>query len=111
MKTRMVLFHFLFFLATLHTVAQVTFQKTYLIGGSSSGYSFQITPDSGYIIAGPCDDSLGSAMFLLKLNSIGDTVWSKLYKEVNLDYGFVVVQCYDGGYAVIGNSINLPGYA
>jgi len=86
---------------------QVTFQKTYNVGMISSyPNSFQVTSDSGLIVVGTCDDMFSMNAFLLKLNSIGDTLWSRIFDSGNQDEGVYVVQTFDGGYAMCGTTSN-----
>ncbi len=68
-------------------------------------YSVQQTPDGGYIIAGGTS-SFGAGppgtydVWLLKTNSLGDTLWTRTYGDT-LDDGHGLVQLKaDGGYIV-----------
>jgi hypothetical protein len=111
MKTALSTFNLLLFLLLSGFVSgQLTFQKTYLIESAASAYSFKITSDNGFIVAGPTGDT-SSEMFIMKLDSVGDTVWTKIFSSFTTNDGYAVVQCYDGGYAVCGTSMDLsPGY-
>jgi hypothetical protein len=62
------------------------------------------TSDSGYIITGGTSSSgAGNEdLYLVKLNSFGDTVWSKTYGWENNDHGYAVKQTLDGGYIITG---------
>ncbi len=80
--------------------------KTY--GGTDTdlGYTVQPTTDGGYIVAG-YTESFGAGVadvYLIKTNSIGDTLWTKTYGGVNWDEGCAVQQTNDGGYIVVGNT-------
>lgn len=80
--------------------------KTY--GGSDwdFAYSIQQTNDGGYIIAGGTY-SFGNGnedMYLVKINSIGDTLWTKTYGGLNEDEAKSVKQTSDGGYILTGFS-------
>lgn len=75
-------------------------------GGISDdvAYSVQETSDRGHIItghtwsfgAGPCD------AFLMKTDSLGDSLWIKIYGGDEDDYGESVQQTSDSGYIVTG---------
>ena len=62
------------------------------------------TFDGGYILAG-YTASYGAGnwdFYLIKTNSIGDTLWTRTYGGTGADYAFSVQQTTDGGYIVTG---------
>ena len=68
------------------------------------------TQDGGYIITGGVSNtptSLGNpnwSLFLLKIDSQGDTVWNKTYPNINgTTMGGIVKQTFDSGYIVTAN--------
>ena len=79
--------------------------KTY--GGDQSDYgrSVQQTTDGGYIIGG-YTHSFGpwTDFYLVKTDSIGDTLWTKTYGGTNEDRGYCVTQTSDGGYVIVGQT-------
>jgi hypothetical protein len=80
--------------------------KTY--GGSNWDFAYSVEPtnDGGYIIAG-ATYSFGHGnedMYLVKLNSSGDTIWTKTYGGINDDEARCVKQTSDGGYIITGNT-------
>lgn len=89
-----ILFLFFSFLS-LHdkTIAQVTFQKSF-ITGSNGAPSVKQTNDGGYIITG---DNL------IRTDENGDTLWSR-----NFYFGTSssAQQTFDGGYAIAGYTYN-----
>lgn len=83
-----------------------TWTRTY--GGTNwdFAYSIEQTTDGGYIIAGGTY-SYGSGnedMYLVKINSIGDTLWTKTYGGINEDEARNVIQTSDGNYILTGYS-------
>lgn len=90
--------------------AQVTFQK--IMGGTDSDGILDVnqTADGGYIFAG-FSNSAGGAL-LMKTDSIGNTLWRKVYGIYADDLRFVS-QTPDGGYIAAGRTHNTgnPIYA
>jgi len=77
--------------------------RTY--GGSygQSGSSVQQTTDGGYIITGETwSNDTTSNVYLIKTDSLGDTLWTKTYERGDRDHGSEVQQTTDGGYIIIG---------
>jgi len=70
------------------------------------GHSVQQTTDGGYIISGftaSFDPGTGLAVWLIKTDDSGDTLWTKIYGS---NYGFSrsIHQTTDGGYIVAGTT-------
>jgi len=83
----------------------ILWTKTY--GGSSidEGYAIQSTTDNGFIVCGSTfsfGPTWASNLWLLKLNSSGDTLWTKVYGTDVYEYGYSVRQTFDGGYIISG---------
>ena len=93
---------------SLSTNAQITFEKTYGDIYFDRGYSVQQTNDGGYIITGSFADSnsiyfsIISNVYLIKTNSLGDTLWTKTYGGKLCSEGYSVQQTNDGGYIIAG---------
>jgi hypothetical protein len=82
--------------------------RTY--GGSSGdiGYSVQQTQDRGYIVAG-CTWSFGAGsgdVYLIKTDSIGETIWTRTYGGISVDLGSSAQQTEDGGYVIVGVTVS-----
>jgi len=93
---------------------QINFERAY--GGSNfdGGRSVWQTTDGGYVIAG-YTYSFGAGLidvYLIKTDSIGDTLWTRTYGGESNDYGWSVKQTTDGGYIIAGytRSFGAGGY-
>lgn len=70
------------------------------IGSAASyGYSVVQTSDGGYVFAGV---SRLSHVYLVKINSTGNLVWSRTLGGTTLDYGYCIEQTGTGGFIVAG---------
>jgi predicted secreted protein len=85
--------------------------KTY--GGTSNeiGYGVVQTGDGGYVVGGYTTSfGAGSAdVWLIKTDATGTMIWNKTYGGTGNDYGYDMVQCNDGGYAMVGHSTSFGG--
>lgn len=73
------------------------------------------TSDNGYIVAGTTGSvvNTNSDVYLFKLDSLGELVWSKHFgTSAGSENGKKVIQIPDGGYLVVGfsNSSGISGY-
>jgi len=85
--------------------AQITWQKNYGGAGSEEGYFVDQTKDGGYVVVG-ASTSYGNSyqVYLVKTDSLGDTIWTKTYGGTNYDFGYSVQQTTDGGYIITGST-------
>lgn len=68
-------------------------------------YSVRQTLDGGYILTGYSDSS-GMAhqnMYVVRTNSVGDTLWTKTYSNDRSSVGKDIIQTSDGGFAMTGS--------
>ena len=81
---------------------------TKTFGGSDNekGYSVQQTTDGGYIIVGTTYSSVTwiYAIYLIKTNASGGTLWTKTFRGSGEDWGRSVQQTTDGGYIIVGDT-------
>ena len=93
-----------FYLVKTTSLGDTLWTRTY--GGSSDDLanSVQQTADGGYIVAG-WTESFGGAggdCYLVKTNSQGDTLWTRIYGGGLTDWAAHARQTTDGGYIVVG---------
>ncbi len=88
----------------LNSLGDTLWTKTYGGIGDEESYAMQQTADGGFIFAGIDSSSgLGSYnVYLVKTNSLGDTLWTKSYGGNQADFAQAVQQTADGGYIVAG---------
>jgi hypothetical protein len=72
--------------------------------GDDRAYSLKITGDGGYIICGYTDSygSGGEDVYLIKTDSLGDTLWTRTFGGTEDDRGCSVDITDDGGYIICG---------
>jgi hypothetical protein len=78
--------------------------RTYGDAGDDTGYGLEITAEGDFIITG-ATSSMGPALFnvyLLKVSSEGQEIWSTAHGGDGNDYAFSVDATDDGGYIVSG---------
>jgi len=77
---------------------------TYGDWGHDQGMCVRQTPDGGYIIVGTFYPQSGYGdVYILKTDSLGDTLWARTYGEMNVDeWGSSVQATADGGYIIVG---------
>lgn len=104
MKKFKLIITMLFAIFLNNSIAQITFQKAY--GGNLQDYAYfvQQTNDGGYIVCG-VTNSFGAVyadIYLIKTDSVGDTLWTKIFGAFGDDVGISIRQTSDGGYILSG---------
>jgi len=85
---------------------QTTFFNSYGGAGNDYGKSIITTIDTAYAIIG-ATESFGNGntdMYLFKIDSLGNLLWSKTYGGTNVDWGMDLKQTLDTGYILAGYS-------
>jgi hypothetical protein len=102
------------YLVKLDSAGNVQWTKT--IGGSSWDFALSITQssDGGYVVAGLTLSfgAGGSDMYVVKLDSSGNVIWTKTIGGSDWDVATSIIQSSDGGYVVAGqtSSFGAGGY-
>ena len=103
----------LFLLSASNMFSQIAFQKVYGGAGSDVGNCVRQTSDNGYIIVGSTV-SFGetySDILLIKTNTTGDTLWTRIYGGTGSEYGRSVEQTNDEGFIICaGDSYFQTGF-
>ncbi len=92
------------FLIRLNNRGDTLWARTYGGRGRDWGMSVNRTQDDGFIITGGTN-TYGSGdynIYLIKVNSYGDTLWTRTYGEGDICVGYSVQQTNDDGYIITG---------
>lgn len=87
-----------------NSIGDILFNRTY--GGIEADYGYAIrqTSDSGFIISGQTS-SYGAGqydIYLIRIDNIGDTIWTKTFGGIETDGGGQVEITSDGGFIISG---------
>ncbi len=94
------------YLIKINEFGDTLWTKTYGGTGDEQPNALKITSDNNYIIAGR-SSSFGNGnydAYLLKINSSGDTLWTKTYGGVQGENAYDVIQTSDEGFLLIGRT-------
>lgn len=114
MKKFFIVLCILFITVSFAQAPDTLWTRTY--GGTHGdfGWSVQQTTDGGYIISGwtysfgpGTPDSCN--IYIVKTDSLGDTLWTKAFGGTGDDRGYEVQQTTDGGYVVVGITKSFGG--
>jgi hypothetical protein len=73
---------------------------------TEEGYAGVRTSDGGYAVLGSTY-SFGAGdhdIYLVRLDSLGDTLWSRTYGGAGTEHGYDILQTADGGFVVVGST-------
>ena len=93
-----------FYLIKTDASGVAVWSRTYGGAGYDHAHAVEPTTDGGYIVAG-YTTSFGAGnhdLYLVKTNSVGDTLWTRTYGGIWSDYAYGVQQTTDGGYIMTG---------
>ncbi len=95
-----------FWVLKLTSAGFFEWQRIYGGLGDDVAYCIQETSDEGYIVAGDTDsfEAKESELWVLKLTSIGDIEWERIYGGSDNDYLNCIQETSDEGYVVTGNT-------
>jgi uncharacterized delta-60 repeat protein len=93
-----------FYLVKMNSDGDTLWTRTYGRSGREWANSTQQTTDAGYIMAGWTQSSGAGTedLYLVKTNSQGDTLWTRIHGGSNSDWANSVQQTDEGGYIAAG---------
>lgn len=97
-------------LFSLNCPAQTVFQKIYGDTVNEEGFALcKSKHDNGFVVTGRWQKNINNIKCLIvKMNAIGDTVWTKILNNAGNSSGRSIIQTKDSGYVIVG-SIDLAG--
>jgi len=92
------------FLAKFDDQGELIWTNYYGGDEADSGFCVIQIPDQGYLMVGStCSYGAGgSDLYLLKVDSQGESVWSMTYGDINDDGGYVIIPAEDNYYMIAG---------
>jgi len=72
------------------------------------GYQCKQTPDKGFVIIGVTNVSGNDDILLIKTDSVGNLLWNTIYGGGKDELAFTIDVCYNGGYIIGGEVIDIP---
>lgn len=88
-----------------------TWELSYGSSVDERTYDIVQTPDGGYAAVGYVSSavSANTDIYLLKIDSLGDSLWSKTYGGASYDEGYALINTLDGGLVMTGYSYRSNG--
>ncbi len=94
------------YLIRTDSLGDILWTRTYRGSDPDRAYSVQKTRDAGFVISGETISS-GTGVYdvyLVRVDSLGDTLWTATYGGDESDAGYSVLQTLDGGYIIAGET-------
>jgi len=92
-----------FYLLKTDGAGNIAWTKTYGGINNDQAYSVIQTSDSGYVMAGyTYSFGVGVNIYVVRTNSIGDTLWSRTFGGTGISIAYSVQQTNDHGFIVAG---------
>ncbi|HIO73354.1 MAG TPA: T9SS type A sorting domain-containing protein [Flavobacteriales bacterium] len=95
-----------FYAVKANSMGDTLWTKAYGSTGDEFGYYVEETSDSGYIFCG-YSTTMGAGnddAYVVRTNSMGDTLWTKTYGSVGYDYAYSIKQTMDSGFVITGTT-------
>jgi hypothetical protein len=96
----------------MNTNGDKEWEKSYCTGKSTIGKSIELTADNGFMACGEIDTGIANSeevkltksLWMLRLNSQGDTLWSRIYCDSAKSWlcGYAIIRGEQNEYIVVG---------
>lgn len=101
----------------IDAAGEIEWQKRYGSSGAESGASIAQTPDGGYIALATSDTGNGDVpdnygqtdIWVIRLDSVGELLWSNIYGGSSFDFGQQIITTQDGGFLVTAHVLSADG--
>lgn len=94
----------LFQIATLAQAPDTMWTRTFNVTETDFSSCIQQTTDLGFVVTGYTEGGVtASDIFLLKIDAVGNHIWTKIWDANSGEYGYCVQQTTDGGFIVSGS--------
>jgi hypothetical protein len=93
------------YLIKTNSIGELLWTKSYGSSGYDMGLYVEQTSDGGYILTGKTKNTstTNDNAYIIKTDSSGDTLWTKVYGVTDIIDGFCGYQTPDGGYIFCGS--------
>jgi len=93
------------YIIKIDSIGDTMWTRMYGKESSDKAYSVCETSDNCYLILGSSLSlGVGRDIYLLKVDSLGDTIWTKNYGIANNDERSYILNAFDDGYIIVGSS-------
>ena len=102
------------FVVKTDSVGGEVWRKTFCVPDSETQFFDLVqTQDSGYMILGQTNGygSGNNDLLIFKIDSIGDSLWAKIYGGTENDAGRIILPTDDGNYLIVGNTQSFAQYS
>ncbi|MBA7640558.1 hypothetical protein ES703_48228 [subsurface metagenome] len=101
------------YLIEIDSIGDILWTKTYGGNNADIGYSLVESEQAGYVISGSTE-SFGAGyedIYVIKTDSLGDTIWTKTYGGSAADWGYSLVRNQNAEYVIAATSRSYGGKA
>jgi uncharacterized delta-60 repeat protein len=97
-----------FYLLKINTNGDTLWTKTYGISKTDIAYAITSTPDGNFIVVGRTEipGTFRCDIYIIKINTDGDTLWTKTYGGINDDIARAVMPTPDGNFIIAGSTVS-----
>lgn len=91
------------FIMKIDTSGSVLWERTFQ-NVNSIATDIQETSDGGFVITGRAEISIGEDILLMKTDSLGFLMWTRVFDRSLDDIGYSIKEAHDYGFIIVGNA-------